>query len=204
MDWFSLELSWKNIFAGGGLFVLAQFLWNLGSDIVEGTRQYFTGAKDRRVEEKRIQSEEDKEIYNQLAERVERLTSRLDKFREELDETKDKYYNLKITKRELENQNEQIREQNRLLKQSNRQLQAAITILKAYVQRLTDRLSEHEAVEGLPDIETSPLNIDSINLDLVDHISDPDVDTPLDQVFEDYDRQDLIEHLKTQSNNTDE
>jgi len=167
----------------GAVGGVLRFLW---VSVLDETslKESFTQQEKREVEKKRIQSKEEQAIYQRLADRVERLHDRVEKNRSDIDNWKEKYYGERDNNRVLKSQNEELKRQNKKITKANKQLQRSLLTLRNILEKVLDRLSEHEDFEDIPDLPG--LSITEIDDELLTQIHQPRIQTPLGSVFEGY------------------
>ena len=186
-------MNWKDwTLIVGTLGAFLRFIWVSVFDGVS-IRDFFSRKGKREVEKQRIQSEEERAIYQRLSERVESLNQRVEENRQEIHKWRENYLQEKEVKQELRVQNERISRQNDLLNNANQRLQKSISVLHIHLQQVLERLAQYEDIGGgeIPELPDLALSISSIDHDLLKNIANPDVDTPMGEVFEGYRDDDL-------------
>jgi len=170
---------WENLALMIGAIVgVGKLLWDVFESYAQEYAEMISGGAQTNdeVEEKRIESKEDRMIYKDLRDRVNRQDEKIREIRDELHEWKDQYY-------ELHTSSKEVKWRNRLLERSNRKLQKAIVVLREYLEKVAERLAEYEDIDPPPQISKEALTMGDINDELLSKIGDPDVETPLDEIF---------------------
>jgi len=162
--------SWETLtLIVGALVGVGKLLWDVLKRFINWRGHTLSEKNSRRVEEQRIQSEEDRLIYKDLRDRVNRQDKEIRKIRDDLHEWKDQYYELHTTSQEM-------KVQNKILSKSNKKLQRALNVLRSYLQKITTRLSDYEDIPAPPQVaqDTFAMGIDE---EILDDIANPNIDT---------------------------
>lgn len=162
--------SWETVTLVISAFVgIGKLLWDILKKFVQQRGKTLSRENSRRVEEQRIQSEEDRLIYKDLRDRVNRQDKEIRKIRDDLHEWKDQYYELHTTSQEM-------KVQNKILSKSNKKLQKALNVLQNYLQKIATRLSDYEDIDPPPQIAQNTFAM-GIDEEILDDIANPDIDT---------------------------